>query len=146
MLLNDVKTLTEYYDCLKLCPKGRTFIKNAIEKRAREPQATPYNKLFYYTSLKMGVVIVCEGEWEYQMALTLEYGDALAYLDQPPTQYVKSPNKNGTFFGRKTTADFTALYNGGVVVYEVKPKSKLEKLHKLKVCFSISAGDLCYVF
>lgn len=130
MHLNDVKTLTEYFDNLKLCPKGRKFIVNAIEKRAREQQSTPFNKLFYYASLKTGFVIVCESEWEYQFLLTLEYGDSLAYLDQPPTQYIKSPNKNGKLFGRKTTGDFIAMYEGHVTVYEVKPKAKFEKLHK----------------
>ncbi len=130
MLLNNLKTLTEYFDNLKLCPKGRTFILNSIEKRARDQQASPYNKLFYYASIKTGYVIVCESEWEYQMLLTLEYGDSLAYLDQPPTQYVKSPNRNGKFFGRKTTGDFIALYDDRVVVYEVKPKAELQQLQK----------------
>jgi hypothetical protein len=81
-------------------------------------------------SLKTGYVIVCESEWEYQFLLTLEYGDARAYLDQPPTQYIKSPNKNGTLFGRKTTCDFIAMYEDRITAYEVKPKEKLEKYHK----------------
>lgn len=129
-MFKNEQEFSEYCNNLCISDRAKTFIRNAILKRSREPRATPLNKLYSFASQKMGVVIVCEGEWEYQTALTLEYGNATGYLEQPPTEYVKSPNKSGKAFGRKTTTDFIAFFDDRVEIYEVKPLKTLEKMHK----------------
>ncbi len=121
---------TEYCNTLKISPKAKAFIRNTLARRAREPRASQFNKLYSLCSQKMGLVMLCEGEWEYQFALTLEYGQAIGYLEQIQTVYIRSTNKSGKAFGRKSTFDFIAFFKDRIVVYEVKPLSSLEKEHR----------------
>lgn len=120
-----------YLDRLVPNEQAREYIERARSSPpARRVQSkTKRNCLWRYASRKMGVTISGEGTFEKSYHVLLDFDPTvLEFWDQPPTVALTVEDKNGRCRRVPYTPDVLLLTTDGVLLDQVKPKSKCDAL------------------